>query len=119
MAEVPSSREEEIHPFSRIIAEVLTDWIEGCLNDHIVYPEDGLDDEQYMAQRKYALDDSEYEETDVAVYDQGRSKLNGLPQRLAGVLTCNESRSGRPIGTVTVKMEFSYKIDDAVATPKA
>ena len=117
MAADPDTHEEEIHPFSRIIAEELTDWIEGCLNDHIVYPEDGLDDEVYMAQRKYVLDDMEYEETDVAVHEQGRSKLNGLPERLAGMLTLNESKSGRPIGTVAVKMEFSYNLDKTVTTP--
>lgn len=112
------SHEADIHPFSRVIAEMLTDWIEGCINDHIVYPEDGLEDEAYMEQRKYALDDIEFEETEVDVYEKGNSKLNGLPERLSGVLTCGESKSGNPIGTVSVKMQFSYKIDDAVTRPK-
>ncbi len=108
----------DIHPFSRVIAEMLTDWIEGCLNDHIVYPEDGLDDEAYMAQRKYALDDAEYKETDVDVYEKGDSKLNGLPERLSGVLLCGDSKSGKPIGSVSVKMQFSYDLDDTVTIPK-
>ena len=117
MAADQDSHDEDIHPFSRIIAETLADWIEGCLNDHIIYPEDGLDDDVYLAQRKYVLDEAEFEETDVVVYDKGKSKLNGLPELLSGVLNCIESKSGKNIGTVTVKMQFSYNLDNKVTTP--
>lgn len=109
--------DEEIHPFSRLIAEELTEWIEGCLNDHIVYPKGGLDDDAYMAQRKYALDEVEFEETDVAVHAKGKNKLDGLPERLAGVLKCHDSRSGKRIGTVTVKLQFDYDLDASVTRP--
>ncbi|BBO87215.1 hypothetical protein [Desulfosarcina ovata] len=118
MSAAQEPREGEIHPFSSTIAEMLADWIEGCLNDHIDYPEDGLDEDDYMAQRKYALDEIDFEETDVEVFEKDDSKLNGLPERLAGTLTLNESKSGQPIGSVTVKMEFAYHLDDAVTRPE-
>ena len=108
---------DKIHPFSRMMFETLTDWVEGCLNDHIVYPEEGLDEDDYRGQRRYVLDEAEFEETEVSIFDKDENKLNGLPELLAGQIICNESNSGKRLGAVKVRMEIEYDLDDTVTTP--
>lgn len=106
-----------IHPFSRIMFETLTDWVEGCLNDHIVYPEEGLDEEDYLNQRRYVLDEAEFEETDVSIFENNRNKLSGLPELLAGRIICNESNSGKRIGTIKVRLQIDYALEEDVTAP--
>ena len=107
---------DKIHPFSRIMFETLTDWVEGCLNDHIVYPEEGLDEDDYLDQRRYVLDEAEFEETEVSIFDKDENKLSGLPELLAGKIVCNESNSGKRIGTIKIRLQIDYALENEVTT---
>lgn len=104
-------QESDIHRFSESIFEDLTDWIETGLNDHLRYPIRGV---EYLEKRKYALDDAVYREKKVVNYNKENSKLNGFPVLIEGEILCHDNYLKKCIGTVSLKMEFSYNFDEEV-----